>query len=118
MKVTIPRTELLKKLIENKEKHMKIFKEACEGYQEKMIDCLNDWIKKVKHNPTTTVYIKLNAPISHAEDYENAITLLEMSSDVSVELSETEAQTYIRDQWEWRASWSSTVNQYTKFNKA
>lgn len=111
--VTVSRTLVLEKLIENRKKHHGIFVEAIERYRERAIRELNAKIDDIKRGKTLETYVRLPIPEDHTDDYNRAIRMMEMHILDDVEMTEATYRCFYDDEWDWKERWVGTTASYT-----
>lgn len=112
--ITVPKAELLSKLVENKETHREVFEEALEGWRQTSIvelDALAEKLKSGKVVPVVSMH--LPAPQDHTRDYERAIAMLEMDINDEVELTLGEFSQYVMDDWAWQREFLTSNSGYS-----
>lgn len=107
--VKVKRDELLKKVKDNRANHRQIFEDGQEVYRERVVAELDTMLADAKNGRKIRRMISLPEPEDHTRDYDRIITMLEMSVDSEIELEEHDFSRYVMDQWEWNASFQSTV---------
>lgn len=101
--VKVKRGELLEKLIANRDGHRALFMKAQDGYRKAVIEALDKALKDAREGREYRVYIALQAPEDHTEDYDTVISMLTMSVDADIEIEQLDFQCYVRDKWQWAA---------------
>lgn len=122
--VRIPRQTLLMHLRRNRARHMESYETALRGYWMKyyalLVKARDDLTKIIKtvrnHNEPdlSKLRFSLPKPVSHEKDYTRVIGMLEMSSDINIEVTEEEFMRYVKDQWQWRDEFVSNSTMYAK----
>lgn len=112
--VNIDRGELLGVLKANRDAHRKIFLEAQEGYRKLAIKELEASIHAAKTGKRIQRSLTLIEPIDQTKEYERAIRMLEMSVDQTVQLSESDFQCYVMDEWRWKGQFEASNIGYSK----
>jgi len=112
-KLNFNKEELLKKLKENREKHLSIFEEAYEGYKKKVIEILGQRLAAAKEGKKISHHIHMIEPQNQVSDYDRAITMLEMSTDKEITLNEEDFEQYVLDKWHWRNSFLHSNSEYS-----
>ena len=116
--VRVKREELLAKVKANREKHIRDFFAATEGYKEERTRVLREALAKAEtEDASKDLYVHLEAPHNHTEDYDRVIDLLTMSLDSEVDLPSDEFDRYARDKWGWSTAFSQSVAGYTRGGK-
>jgi hypothetical protein len=114
--VKIKRDELLAKVKENRAKHEEAYKQAQTVFREEAIAKIKSMLKAAQGTGEIPLYVGLTEPEEHLEDYDQVITMLEMSVDEVIELENGLFAQYVMDKWAWaRAFASNTVGYSAKF---
>lgn len=112
--VKIQTQALLKKVRENRVKHLTEFEEAMAGYREEVVRELNENLSKATTGEDVPHFLSLTQPTSYCHDYDRVIAMLEMSTETAVELDSREFDRYVMDNWEWKDSVVGTNALYLK----
>lgn len=125
--VRVNRNKLLEVVRSNRTKHIDEYNAAVVGYKkdvikkiEEIISDLKNKIDKLKGGALIELdYISfdLPAPKSHEIDYDQQISMLEMSVDAVIELNYQEYQNYVMDKWTWTENFKLTASKYIKNHK-
>jgi hypothetical protein len=110
--VYLNRDELLPIVKENKQKHDNIFSTAVSGYWVKAEEILNGKLNKVKAKQQVDNYLGLSYPEDHSDEYDRVIRMLELSSDDKIQLTSSEFDCYVRNQWNWRKAFLTVNSTY------
>lgn len=120
--VKIRRTELLAVLKENRSRHIKDFKVACEGYREaalKRIDKIfgevRDQVARLKKGETVAViglHFNLAVPVSHERAYNQTIKMMEMEVEDNVVLTASQFACFVMDDWDWTQEFRNSTSPY------
>lgn len=97
--VTVSKEELLKVLTENRDKHIQIFDDACEGVRVKYKELLQKELAKLEDGKEVKASVSVQMPRNHSEEYDEVIEMLKMSVDDEIELTRHEFQQYVQDKW-------------------
>lgn len=100
--ITVKKEELLDKLRQNRDEHLDIFLKAQEKYRELVIEQLYIALEKARSGKEIITFIALQEPINQSKDYNRVISMLEMSVDDHITLSETEFSQYVLNDWQWK----------------
>ena len=111
--VRVDKAKLLTDLKANRDAHRAIFEEAVEGYRIEAVKQLEGHIKRIKKGSLKRVYISMPTPADHTQDYDNAIGMLKMSIDDTVELDESAYRWFVMDQWDWKQAFLATNSAYS-----
>lgn len=111
--VRVSKKDLLKSLQENRDAHHDIFLEAVDGYRIEAVKQLEVHIKRIQKGSLKRVYVVLATPEDHTVDYDNAIGMLKMSLDDTVDLDEDAYRHFVMDQWDWKNAFLTTNSVYS-----
>ena len=70
---------------------------------------LQQRIADLKRGLRIDQYIGLPEPQDHTADYDRVITMAEMSSDDTIQLSEDQFAMYVTDQWRWKQDFADST---------
>lgn len=140
--VEINKDQLVKQLITNREKHVKEYNEAMEGYKlefkarlenayNKAKTFLDENYKKllgevekytdddiVKQSDSITlvnsIQVKMPVPKSYEKEYILAIELFQWEVKESVRLTSAEFNCFVRDEWDWKENFTEVMSFYKK----
>jgi hypothetical protein len=110
--VKIDVKQLLSHLITNRAKHVVDFEEAMVGYRKALIDALNAKLKAAKKEEDVEHAIRVVRPVSYLEHYDEAISMLEWTTQSEVELDRLEFKQYVLDEWSWKRSFAEISASY------
>lgn len=102
--ITVKKSELLEKLKKNRGEHSETFEKALKGYQTKVIESLEHLLadarkgKAIDHN----VLSRLPVPMNQTKDYDQAILMLQMHQEETIEITNEQFACFVMDQWTWR----------------
>lgn len=96
--VTVNKAVLIAKLTTNKEAHTQLYKDALEGYFVEVQKKLQKELAKAKANKKI-IGFSFTIPADHTKQYAEAITMLEMSVDKEITLTQREFKMYVLDDW-------------------
>lgn len=109
--IKVKKTELLKKIRENKEKHVAEYNEAVVAYKAEALKQLKELTKKAQ-NGDLKIELDLTHPQNKAEDYDKIITMFEMEVDEVIELQQDEFNAYIFDELDFSISAKMSNSRY------
>lgn len=113
--VRVKRDELLAKVKANRDQHVRDLAAAQEGFKAERARVLRDALAKMETaGVENDLFIHLEAPRDHTEDYDRVIDLLTMSLDTEVDLPTNEFDRYARDKWGWSSQFAQSVAGYTR----
>jgi len=111
--IRISTKDLLEKVKANREQHHKIFLEALSGYKKRVISELEKRLAEAKEGRNFDQYISLEQPIDMTREYDRVVTMLEMSLDEEINLSERDFAKYVMDEWQWKSHFVSCNSVYS-----
>lgn len=106
--VTVKRLDLLTRIKKNRDAHRDLFLKAQKGYRKAVIKELDQMLQEAKGGKPIRRGIQLPEPQDHTADYDRVITMLEMSTDPTIQIGEQEFDQYVMDNWSWKAMATST----------
>lgn len=138
--VKVDRKRLLETLKKNREDHQKAYEEAMKGYKEIAKLELNRSIKRAKNAIEATektilmkinsfnqddeyrlkdnvividrIVFKLPIPKNHTKAYDVAIQMAEWEVDINIELTQSQFQCFVMDDWEWKKNFREIHKTY------
>lgn len=112
-KVQVNKSELLDKVISNREQHVNNYNDALDVYKKEATDKLRQMYETARDTGKIEQYLSMTEPECHDEDYDRVIAMLKMSVDTQIELSVHEFQNYVLDKWSWSNSFASSTMSYS-----
>lgn len=123
-KITVSKEQLTKIIKSNLDEHIKEFNEAMSGYKaayelylKKLIVHVQKEVDRVrKSNYTTTTDLDFHfddpEPVSHEDDYNSILSMLSLHCDDKIELSMSDHQKFVMDNWNWKRDFVRTSSYY------
>lgn len=138
-KVTILKVDLLHALEQNRKKHIAEYNEAVAGYKDEAYKTLEKKFVKAKQDLDRSmglisqqierfdpednelqdiitlihgITINLKVPKSREYDYDVAIKMAEMEVNDNIELTQSEFQCFVMDDWDWKDDFTNTTKLY------
>lgn len=113
-------SDLVTKLKSNRIKHEKEYREAVADFRTLCKKKLTWAVSKVKEpdakidisKQISSLSISESAPCCYLRSYDRAITMLEMSSDTIIEVTEEDFRNYVMDEWNWKDSFTISNRGY------
>lgn len=112
--VFISKEKLLSKIKENRNSHQKQHEDALEGWQEKVIVGLEDFLNKAKSGIEFYTHLDLPEPESYTQDYDDIIAQIEWNEEKVIELDLNDFKKFILDDWNWKNDFLGTNAFYSK----
>ncbi len=114
--IEVDKDVLLKKLKTNRAKHLRAYDTAKTGYYKLLARELaikQRAIAGYKLKPSEKKYADLSRianqkPTNYLAYYDQAIEMLEFGQDTTVRLSSEQYQQYVKDEWNWKASFTTS----------
>lgn len=111
--VKIKNIDLLDVLKKNRETHVNEFNTATEEYRKDAIIELKSNLKQAQNGGEIVLYSALTQPQNYVASYDTAIKMLEMSADELIELTMSEFQQYVEDNWTWKGNFLASTSMYS-----
>jgi len=97
--IKVIKADLIKKINENKETHIKAYAKAEIAYKKEALKQLSELTEKV-NNGDMKVRLNLTTPVDNRNNYDKIIGMFEWDVEDEVELSQQEYNEYILDETE------------------
>jgi adenine-specific DNA methylase len=110
--ITVNKDELLTKLKENRETHHELYEKAWEGYCKLARQTLEEMLDTIKQKKPIGQYFKHTPPEDHTADYDDVIDMLSWSLGSEVELTQTQFIQYVKDDFGWKETWTTSNTGY------
>ncbi len=98
-KIKVAVSDLLAQLKTNRENHVVEYEESMVAYREAMVKELNKLLKTAKKGGDINHSLNVLRPVSFFESYDEAIAMMEWTTDSEVELSMHDFKCYVQDVW-------------------
>jgi len=108
-----PVAKLLEALNLNREQHIKDYDTAEKVYKEVLVLELKSLLEKAEAGEEVEHVISLRTPTSHVREYDQAITMLEMTSDTEIEIDGSTFAKLVMDEWDWQGLFTRNTKAYT-----
>ena len=113
--VKINKKELLSIVRENKEKHVKEYKESVEDYKAAALKVAAEHVELAKTgelNKIAKIKAMPSAPSSYEKEYDRAIRMLELSVEKEIEVEEDVFNQLVLDEWHWKNAFVASASLY------
>lgn len=114
--IKVKKSELLEILTANRKKHKAQYKESIRAYRVKAVDLFNIELQKAIAGKQFDIYFDLQKPSCHEKDYNLSIQMLAMSVDETIELTISEFNQLVNDEWNWKSSFQSARTSNAWYN--
>lgn len=110
--IEVKKEALLEKLKENRDKHRKLFEEALDGWEKRVVEELKKAVSdaKAKREFRTTFF--LPQPVDHTSEYDAIIEQVEWDVNETIELSPQQFNQFVRDDWGWKEDFLNNTSFY------
>lgn len=110
--ITVDKQELLETLQRNLEKHVAEYEEAISRYPGTVAASLRKRADAIDRGEEVNLAFNLPKPRSYADEYEDAIQMLQWEQKDSVDLDQTQFKNLVQDEWHWKDGFSATTQFY------
>lgn len=113
--VKVNRKELLKIVIDNKEKHIKEYNESVEDYKKAALKLAEANLELVKTGDLEQIAKTKpmpGKPVSYESNYTRAIRMLELSVEKEIEVEEDVFNQLVLDEWAWKNQFIASASLY------
>jgi len=102
--------ELIKKIEENKKRHIELYNEAMIGYRKNIIEAFSKKLNDAKEGKDVYHHIDLSRPESREQEYDCLLGMLRMTIEQHMVLTRQQFMQYVNDQWSWKGSFINSCN--------
>lgn len=102
IKIKAKTEDVLNTLKENRQRHLRIVREAQEGFQHKAKEALEHRLAQLKEGKLVDLKFTLTPPRDYSSVYDTAISMMELSQEDTVELNHEQVRNLIQDEWDWK----------------
>ena len=116
--ISVDKKTLLEIIHKNRNEHRSIFLEAQKKFRDVAIAALDRSLKLARKGwffELRQISV-LVAPEDHTADYDRAISMLEMSVDKTIAISDQEFMHFVQDIWNWSQGWAASNMRYVGNN--
>lgn len=106
--IRVDRQKIMMIIAENRKKHYQEYNEAVHDFREMAIEKMRDNLKVAEGGGGIDLYIDLDRPQSHLQEYDDVLGLLEMGTEDAVVLTSADYKKYVMDEWVWTESFKKT----------
>jgi len=107
---------LLGHLKKNRGEHVAIVEEAQLAFRKKVITRLDALLALAKSGEKINLQVGLRVPTRHTDAFDNAIGLMEMTTDAgeeTIEIDSGEYERFVRNRWEWTDEFTDSNRAYS-----
>jgi len=107
-----PVAKLLDALNTNREQHIKDYETAEKVYKEVLVLELKAMLEKAEKEEKVEHTVRLRIPTSHVKEYDQAITMLKMTSDTEIEIDGDTFAKLVMDEWDWQDNFTHNTKSF------
>lgn len=112
-RITIEKVILLEALETNRQIHESDYKDALEGYRKAAIAQLQRTTTELElGNTDVSLWLNLSKPHNHTADYDRAISMLGFHTGDTIEITATEFDKFVNDDWDWKNEFTQVTSAY------
>lgn len=104
-----PVAKLLIAVTKNRGIHISDYEDAMGNYKKLLKKELEALLEAIKKGQNIDHSINLKQPESHIEEYDQAIAMLKMTSDIKIEINGNTFAQLVMDKWDWQHSFASNT---------
>ena len=112
-KITVDKTDLIARLRANRDAHQAEYEQAVGVYRDRCIQEIESMLADARAGVIRR-NLTLPIPEEHTEDYDRAIDMLEWAQSDTIDLTQAEFATLVRNQWGWLQSFVANTSSYTR----
>ena len=110
-KITVDKADLIERLMNNRDAHRADYDRAVAVYKDRCIAEIESMLADARSGVIRR-NLTLPIPEEHTEDYDRAIDMLEWAQSDTIELTQAEFATLVRNQWGWLTSFTANTSSY------
>lgn len=114
MRIQAKRDDVLNTLMQNRDGHISIVKEARLGYVAKARVALMAKLSQVEAGKVVSMAFSLRVPVDQTKVYDTAIEMMRLHQGELIELDAGQVRNLMLDQWDWSEQFYSTNATYSK----
>ena len=111
-KITVNKANLITQLKSNRDAHRAEYDAACLVYKDRCVAEIETMLADARAGVIRR-NLTLPIPEEHTEDYNRAIDMLEWAQSDTIDLTQQEFATLVRNQWGWLQSFTANTSSYT-----
>src|SRR4051812_25237278 len=110
--IKVSKARLLATLRGNRETHGAAYEKAKAGYIKVTTLQLKEYVEQLANGELLVQRFINPPPEDHTDDYDDAIQMMEWSTDDEIELTQGQFKQYVMDDWGWKDSWVASTSAY------
>lgn len=112
--IKVNKSELLGHLRTNREVHVEEYNNALIAYRGALIKAFKEALKKANNLEDVNHRVDVIRPLNYLESYDNVISMLEWTTEDTIELDQNEFRQYVQDAWGWKNEFTAVAASYAK----
>lgn len=113
LKVNTNREHLINTLKNNRELHNKTYEQALEKYWELEVKFYTKALASVTEKKSAKYNLRNNAkPRNYSEQYDLVISMLEQSTEETIQIDSSDYRAFVLDEWDWSDEWKTSTASY------
>ena len=112
LKVEVKVQDVLKALQENRNQHEVSYHEARKKYVTEASEKLRERANALTTGDAKDHHVHVVVPVNFLEEYDNAISMLEMTTQETIQLDAEQFKAYIKDDWSWKKEFNAVNSAY------
>ena len=114
IRITVDVATVLDTLRKNRENHARIVAEARAGYLQAAAAELEARLSLLKAGKVVALSFDLPLPGNYLQEYDTAISMLELHTGIQLEMTATDVETLLQDRWDWHRHFLFSNAPYSK----
>lgn len=110
--IWVDKVKLLEALKANRDQHAEQYEKAKAGYLRITKEKCNDLAERLANGELIGQQWIDPAPADHTSDYDDVISMMEWSTQESIELTQSQFKQYVQDDWGWKDQWLTSNSGY------
>lgn len=111
--VLVDKEKLTEILTANREQHRAVVEDAWKGFRVEAVIVLDERLEAARKGLRQSLYVHLEMPEDHTDDYDRALGMLQMDERDQVLLTQQEYAQLVDDDWGWKRQWTNTNANYS-----
>lgn len=115
--ITVSVASLLDRVKANRDAHRALFLKAQDGFRERVIEELDEMLKRARDGGEMRLQVGLVAPQDHTAEYDRAIDMLSMHTRETIDIDQQKFAQLVRNEWAWFRAATHTNTLYASGSK-
>lgn len=111
--IRVNKAEVIERLRANRNQHENTYAEAMAGWRSQSSAKLRELAAELDAGGSPSLYIKLERPEDHTEEYDIVLGMLDLSVEDEIEMTLANYRNYILDMWHWSEKFRTTASAYS-----